>query len=747
MVNKHSSTPGSAQPPNLDVIQESFEDIGSQVSRNSSLKINTTIGSHSLPHTNECVAMSSRDLSTGRLRSTSMENTYCCEKLSSPIGPNRPINSSNCVRRPLTSSQRYRSKLHKQKKLDDIEKEVARSPSELLSTLDSLSDDELPDDLIVFDVPFSKPLQSLCDHRASYQTSRLAQFRVVPKKRPIFPANQLQRTAQSQNVKFGLSRKKVISPQTPKTAIVHSVNPQEPHFSRLPPAGILQRPYSNISTGSNYSTGSVRSSPATRASSIFSFVSDMSELSLMDDEESSSMSFEGKLLNRNKDPHLDESLQRISMLKSLSRLSLSDSSLESVSDKNNKKVHPSKEKYDCLSVTRQLNLPPKDHAELAKHQQDYENLMQTQINKEKEKMKKYYEKQEILKHRNDYDYKIWKMICEKYDFLICLPSTRELWWRGIPRKQGLRASIWRRQLVGKKIKIDLTKFLKEAHIIIDKACDYKTTTSQLGQKKFEKENADRMHEIRHVEDYSKQIQKCFPDMIMFQLGSTFESVLSIAIAFDIAKTKEIYRLQLSVIETNRILRLICLLLKNLESEELAFHSLIDILLKKLPHTLLTMVDIPKSLKKELEEESNIRSEEMTYLKDIKDQFDRFLLTTSPNIYNHFVQHDMNTLIILQSTIATMFTNLLNMEVLERIFDIYIFEGDSFLLRCLLALIKKISYKLFGSAEETFHYLGDSSLDDLNSIDGKNILTGYEYLDVGEAEDFIRDVRKILRKNI
>ena len=746
-MSKHSSTCGSAQPPNLDVIQESFEDSASQISRSSS-KLNVTVGTHSITNMNEAVTMSSRDLPTDRLRTTSMDQNYCHEKQTSQVRQIRYANSPRDTRRPLTSSQRYRSKLHKQTKLDDIEKEAITSPSELLSALDSLSDDELPDDLIVFDVPFLKPLQSLCNHRVSYRTSRLSQFKTGQKKRRLnFSTDQLKRTAQPKNLNFSPNVYEITSSQAPSTENIHSVHSQEQHFPRLPPSGLLQRPYSSISTGSNYSTGSARSSPATRASSIFSIVSDMSELSLMDDEESNSMSFEGKLLNRNKDPHLDESLQRISMLKSLSHLSLSDSSLESVSDKSNKKVHPSKEKRDCLSVTRQLNLPPKDHVELAKHQQDYENLMQTQINREKEKMKNYRVQRRTLKQRDDYDFKIWKMICQKYDSLICLPSTRELWWRGIPQKQGMRASVWRHQLVGKKIKIDLTKCLKKAHVIIDKACDYKTTTSQLGRKKFEKENANIMSPIRQVEDYSKLIQKCFPDMIVFQLGTTFESVLSIAIAFDIAKGKEFYRSQLSVIKTERILRLICLLLKNLDSEELAFHSLIDILLKKLPHTFLTTSNIPNSLQKQLELEANDKSKDMAYLRDIKDQFDRFLLTTSPSLYNHFVQHDMNTLVILQSTIATMFSNLLNMEVLERIFDIYIFEGDSFLLRCLLALIKKISFKLFGSADETINYLGDSCLDNLNKdIERNNVLTGYAYLDVGEAEDFIADVRSILRKH-
>ncbi|QPG72708.1 hypothetical protein FOA43_000009 [Brettanomyces nanus] len=638
-----------------------------------------------------------------------------------------------------------------QKKLKDIEKEATASPSPLLNTLDSLSDDELPDDLIVFDVPFSNPLKALSDHRTAYKTSMFTQWGSNPSGKlkrsrsadPVYHSGPYTAAFLDSTTSSGASTRSHESSVSAPGSFSSPSTGNFVHNGSLAPFRFASR--STDSTTSSHSASSSRSSPVTRASSIFSIASDLSEMSFMDDE-SSNLSFEGKLLNSNKDLRLDEALQRISMLKSMSHLSVSQLAEEGGPD--HKSVLPSKEKLDCLSVTRQPNLPPKDRFESIKHQRDYESLVETQIHEEKQKLAEYRTQQDQLKKRDDHDFKLWQMVCQKYDILVCLPTTRELWWRGIPAKGGLRGSIWRHQLVGKrKLKCDLKQCLSEAHEIIDKACDYKTTISELGRKKFEKENVEIMTVIQSVEVYSNQIQRCFPNLLVFQLGTTFESVLSIAIAFDIMKAHE-ESVELSLIETGKLLHLICVLLKNLESEELTLHALIDLILKRLPRALLTSKNIPRTLNEQLQFEKGHQFEKDSgYLKDIKDQFDRFLLSTSPNVYNHFVQHGVNTLVLIQSATANLFSTLLNMDVLERILDIYIFEGDTFLLRCLLALIKKVSYKLYGSCDEIYKVLGENCLDALNRhTSRKGALAGYVYLDVGEADHFIRDVRSILRRH-
>lgn len=705
---------GEISTSDLGVIQELYEDIPLYYDVHSTRSLpgrrHSYRNAYGIMPVQESVSALKRAGSWPGQSSTSISSTTMVPMFNQPGfgGPKTKIRSS---------SNRYRN-IRQRHKLNDIENEASSAPSALLNTLDSLSDDELPDGLIVYDVPFSKPLNALRDHRAAYKVSHLVPYQQRARERSRV------RIAQDNNHQNSTLRK-----------------PQSSGF------GVLRRPHSGLSTSSSHSACSSKSSPVTRASSIFSIGSDMSEMSFFDDE-SSCLSLGGKMLNNNQDPHLDEAMQRISLLKSMSHLSLASTlSQDQKSDTSSKEtVLPSKEKLHCLSVTRQTNLPPKDYEETVKHQQDYEHLVHSEIRKEREKIKSYQRQQQELKEREEYDCKLWRIVCKKYDALVCLPTTRELWWRGIPSKSGFRSSIWRRQLVGKKLKVNVTECLSQVHAIIDKACDYKTIVGNLGRKKFEAVNANLMPEIKRVEVYSKQIQRCFPDLLMFQLGTTFESVLSLALAFDIVKSKSECQEQLGQINTTRILRLICLLFKNLESEELAFHSLIDVLLKRLPHALLCCDTIPRTLDEQLKFESN-HPEQASYLKDIKDQFDRFLLNTSPNVYNHFVKHNVNTLIILQTTVGTLFTNLLDIKVLERIFDIYIFEGDTFLLRCLLALIKEISYKLFGSTEEIYQYLGPDSLDVLNgNLGRKELLSGYAYLNVGEPEDFIREVRSILRKH-
>lgn len=649
--------------PALDVIQESFEDV--------------SLSYDGRDHPHHVSPRKSR-----LLRSPSGRHL-------APMSPSK----ENSRQKPssLTPSQRYRIRLRQ--RVQDLEKDAAPStPSEF----DFLSDDELPDDLIVYDVPFSK---ALSDRRRAYRRPQLHPRNHLANLRPWVSASGL-------------------------------LNYTGPH-------AISDHDQSNSLTSTSSTTSSSRSSPATRASSIFSIGSDASDLNFLNDDNESCLSFEGKLLNSNQDLFLDESLQRISILKSMAHLNLSE--------------FVSKEKSQCINVTRQVNLPPKDSNEANRHIHDYENIVDTQIQEERARMEHYKSRQAHLKQRYEHDCGLWAKICSQYDRLICLPSTRELWWRGIPEKNNYRRIVWRKQLVGTKKfqSAGLGQCLQQAHSLIELACDYKTMTGELNRLQFEKKHSQTtMSNITKVERYSKRIQRCFPDLVVFQLGSTFESVLKVALAYDFfiqgqasndtaSITTESETLPDSI-DTERLLNLVCVLIKNLQDESLALHALLDITLKHLPHSLLD-AEISDSLEDELQWE---KAHPDNYLKDIKDQFDRFLLTSSPNVYNHFVSHDVNTLHLIKTSAANLFTEQLPIDVVERILDIYIFEGDTFLLRCLLALIKKISYKLYGSREEIYRALGSSCLEELNVTPRRE---GYEYLDVGTPDEFIADVRSILRK--
>lgn len=575
--------------------------------------------------------------------------------------------------------------------------------------LDSISDDELPDGLIVYDIPSIESLQNLETRRKS----------------PIKRKQQLKKS----------------------------------HQSQLPS-----------------SSNSSLSSPATRASSIFSLGSTFSDMDPLDsarvsDDYHNQLSKEARLLFSNKNYVLEESLQRISLLKSISRQSL-DSVSSFASDSSTTILLKSKTQT-FITSTRQPNLPPKDYLDIKKHENQYQMILNSQIHLEQQKMKEYTKTTQRKNIQLSHDTTLWEKVVNNYPILIKLPQTRELWWRSMPN--SVRPTICKRQLMRKSPEEDDARFeiiFKEMNEKIDSACNYKSIGDELSKIKFQKENPDILETVENIEKISNLIQLSYPDLGEFQYGETFDSILKISLVFN--KIKLEFE-SIKTVPLDKIINIICVLFYVFKSELVTLTSLITLLHRKLVCSLLTTTDIPELLTEQLAYKSN------EYLSDTQEQVDKFLLNMTPRLYNHFVQQDVNTLRIIQSTVSTLFTKQLNLDVTLRVFDIYLFEGDSFLLRCLLALINKLSWKLYGSREEIYQLLGDSCLLKLNDLDystteSESIISKsgtitsissstsrsqsqsqlqshctsqshsqFVYLDVGDDDAFINDVRSVLKK--
>ncbi|KAH3663377.1 hypothetical protein OGAPHI_005367 [Ogataea philodendri] len=526
----------------------------------------------------------------------------------------------------ITPSQRLRLNQKKRTRTAEM-----LHGSDMVDAVDFLSDDELPDDLIVYNVPYSRPLKSLAQRDQAYRPSRMRPLRIS-------------RSASSVS-SFG--------------------------------------------------------SPQTRASSIFSISSDCSELSLLEDE--AKFSDEARLLGLNEDPQINESLQRISMLNSYKHVSA---------------PNVSKEKLGYLTVTRQTNLPPKDPREASKHTRDYEQLLQSQMDKEQKKLEERKKQLAALAKQTDIDRKTWRTVLRDYDALVCSAETRELWWRGVPK--DLRPRVWIRQMGRSSLSTEQTQqYLSEADEIIDKACDLKV--AKLDTAQFARDNSKNYTLIESVEEYSALIQQAFPNLLVFQYGQAFDSILRTILAFRLCQresTDPLFR----EIKVSHLVNLICVLYYNLRDETLTLRMFTSLMSKKMMYHLQT--------------DTNLE-----YLQDIVAQFDKFLAKTSPNIHQHFEHIGLQPQLILAPTVSNIFSKMLNMDICSRLVDIYIFEGDTFLLRVLLALIRKVQYKLLGTKEEVCTILGDDCLSLLN----RSKVSGYRYLDVGDATEFICDVRTILRR--
>lgn len=631
---------------NLDVIQESFEDVSLDYnSKRSSTRVNTITRHRSAPN------VSKLNYSNASL----------------------PSNSSRELL--LTPSQKL--KMIKKQRIQRSADHLANNAPENLNSIDFLSDDILPDNLIVFDVPSLHSLNSLSTIKGRKPSLR---------RKNTISSNSSSESATATNTHNITQQIESDVPNVYSNAI-------KPVFN------------------SDYSPSSCMSSPATRASSIFSKSSDVSEFRFSQDETTSPLSQEVKLINDHRDVKLEETLQRMMLLKNLSQ------------------VDSSQPNHKYISTTRQSNLPPKPRSETIKHENDYKEIVDKEISHEKQTFKKYQEMKKQIDDRNQKDEKLWNQVMENYDILIKLPQTRELWWRYVSPKH--RAKIWKKQFISEKKNVLEKSFLKESieksTNIINEACNFMSLKDEIMKRKVSSENHILVENVELIKKLSQRIQFAYPESALFQFGETFDSILKICLSFkDIKGSNE----KLALIDEFLLINLVCVLFYVLEDEIDTIRCLVSLLLKKLPNAMLNSNngEIPDILSEDLQVEKTQQSE---YIKDINHQLSKYLLQVCPNLFNHFIQMDINLLRIVQGITCQFFSNQLPLDVVIRILDIYAFEGDIILLRTSLALFKKISYKLYGDKDSTFEIL--------------NINEVRKSLQVGEVEEFVKDIRGILKK--
>lgn len=638
----------------LDVIQESFEDVSLDYN---SKKTHRSI--HSLKRQN-----------TVNNRTRSMNSLVNSNYSNASLGTN---SSKELL---LTPSQKL--KMIKKQRIERSADHLLSNSPENLNSIDFLSDDVLPDDLIVFDVPSLHSLNSLS---------------TIKGRKP------------------SLRRKNTVSSNSSgeSATITNTHNISQQIESDVPNVS-SHVPRHVFTSNSNSSSG--MSSPATRASSIFSKSSDISEFICFQDETISPLSHEVKLLNDHRDVKLEETLQRMTILKNLTH------------------VDSNEPNHKYISSTRQSNLPPKSKSETLKHEKDYRSIVESEILHEKKKLKRYQENKKQIVERNQKDERLWNQVMENYHTLIKLPQTRELWWRYVSSKH--RTSIWEKQFISEKKKVYEANVFKDlldrSTDIIEAACNFKSLKAEITKCRLYSEDSNLVESVELIETLSEQIQFAFPELGLFQIGETFDSVLKILLSFNELKAKNN---KLISVETIKLVNLVCVIFYVMNDEVKTMKCLVSLILRKLPHSMLisTSDDIPDLLSEELLIEKNSRSE---YLKDINDQFSKYLLQVNPNLYNHFVFKDINILRIVQGLTAYFFSNQLPIDIVIRILDIYSFEGDIMLLRTSLALLKKIFFKLYGDKDDIFSVL---NFDHVRKT-----------IEVGEVEEFVSDIRNILKKN-
>ncbi|KAL1956099.1 hypothetical protein VTO42DRAFT_7618 [Malbranchea cinnamomea] len=445
----------------------------------------------------------------------------------SPSPSNTPVLSPSTARVASRSAPRLpvtRSSSRPRKTVEELEQEYHDS------------DDDLPDDATLWNVPISpRPPQERARARSASKS---------PGPRPL-----------------PLSHSTFVSPPSPNSA------------PSSPPSGSRSLP--KVKTPRSRSVGPARlrstipGPPAPRANSWDVLLSELSE--------------EARILTEALEFHADEAARRHEERVQSGKLESARSSIEKTKrvsgsmielpplQRPNVMIDPlpiSKEKEKVLSRTRPSWLPPKDKEEERRHLKEYKKMMAQSREAERRKAAAAASAQCKRDDTRKMLQRIWdEYVFPNWDQVISQPKTRELWWRGVtPRSRG---EVWKRAL-GNELSLTEESFKKA----LERA---RQAQAKIGQEKGDNRSS-RLQEC--FDAIRRDASTAFPELNMFQEGCPLrDSLIDVLDAYCMYRSDVGYLRGLHTIAA--------LLLLQVDSRATAFQVLANALNRPLPLSFLT----------------------------------------------------------------------------------------------------------------------------------------------------------------
>ncbi|KAJ5915546.1 hypothetical protein N7466_011479 [Penicillium verhagenii] len=227
----------------------------------------------------------------------------------------------------------------------------------------------------------------------------------------------------------------------------------------------------------------------------------------------------------------------------------------------------SKEKEKVLTRTRPSWLPPKDQKEEKKHLKEYQQMMAQSKETDKRKAARAASAQCEKDSTRDTLQSIWdEFVSPNWDRALREPRTRELWWRGIPPRN--RGAMWKRAL-GNELSLTDESFTKA----LQRAKDLRSKTE-----KEPSESNKRMLEC--FDAIEKDVSLAFPDLNLFQEGGPLRDTL-----IDVLQAYSMYRSDVGYI--HGLHSIAALLVLQFPTPSSAFVAMANALNRPLPVAFLT----------------------------------------------------------------------------------------------------------------------------------------------------------------
>ncbi|KAF2141751.1 uncharacterized protein K452DRAFT_228058 [Aplosporella prunicola CBS 121167] len=335
----------------------------------------------------------------------------------------------------------------------------------------------------------------------------------------------------------------------------------------------------------------------------------------------------------------------------------------------------SKEKEKVLSRTRPSWLPPKDPQEEKKHLKEYQRMMAHAqeagkspipllTGAERRMSAKKQEEQQRRDNQQNSISRIWDQhVLPNWDQVINEPRTRELWWRGVtPRSRGM---VWQRA-IGNELELSETSY--NAALERAKTLD----------KKLKKLGGEKPREALWFESILRDTNDAFPELKIFQLGGPLHDTL-----VDVLMAYAMYRSDVGYVYGTHLIA--GLLVLNLPPAA-AFIALANILNRPLPMAFLV-------------NDSNA-------MRRANDLVLRTLQYKLPNLHKHLaVTLKLEPEEYLEPMFRTLFSRGADLDIVSRIWDVYVFEGDKALVRAAVGVLDALEGRLYGTHDEVLALLG------------------------------------------
>ncbi len=349
----------------------------------------------------------------------------------------------------------------------------------------------------------------------------------------------------------------------------------------------------------------------------------------------------------------------------------------------------SKEKEAVLSRTRPSWLPPKDQKEDKKHIREWEAMMARAAENEKKRQLKEREAQEDSDELKDSLAKIWDQhVLPGWDTVIAEPRTRELWWRGVtPKSRGL---VWQKA-IGNELQLSDSSF----EAALNHATSFEEKIAQMTP-----DDRTQSNEAAWFAAIVRDVPITCPELCEAEKRAPFETALR-----DVLKAYAMHRRDIGyVYGTHLVAGMLCLHLRPAD----AFVSLANMLNRPLPLAFLVHDVVAMGRAYELV---------MSTLK-----------YKLPKLHDHFLSEaglDGKVGEVVDPMFRCLFAYHLPTELVSRLWDVFVFEGDKVLIRAAVAVLGKLESRLYGSKDEI-----------LEVVSWRND----KVFDLGSEDDFMTAVR-------